>query len=608
MKSQLRGEMSARVLVAAVLALLATVGGVAWAQTNDPLDPAHNLALPCSSVRTPGSVPRAARNISHVANVCGFVGTDVEFQSRLANDGLHDYAFLGTMGEGMKIFDVTDPARPRSAGQYTDSGWQNDVQVRGDLVTVGFDPLTSGINPSLSACLHGKGASGGVDLLRLEFDKETARFTTHLRGCVSASPSGGAHNATIHPSGNWLAMVNPRGHGSVDVVDLRPSQPFRKYRIVQAASLGNAACAGAATGQCISNGRPGTWSPHDLHFSKDGRTMYVAAVGNDTVLVDVRNVLSGSVRTIGVAPNDSLPTGDVSANPQDVSISHQSDVTSDGDILVVTDERGGGTSETRCNTAPNGMIGGMHFWALERISGVAASVGASPSSPRRIGGWFYPNPTVLPDVLAAQLAAMGRVERACTIHVFRLGGNGTASPGSIQKGFDGVSSLPRRQAVSAHYGAGVWHIDFSRTRSDVDGVVESPFTSWGNTLGWNVMPGAETWSAKEYKGFIYAGDMVRGFDVYGFDECEDLACVDLVPALCGVGTGDLDRDGLVDELEDIFGWLADDPDSDGDGVRDGNEDSDDDGEHDEDEDDRTDGCAEDSDGDGEDDEDEDDDD
>jgi hypothetical protein len=363
---------------------------------------------------------------------------------------------------------------------------------------------------------------------------------------------------------------------------------------------------GAATGQCISNGRSGTWSPHDVHFSKDGRTMYVSAVGNDSVLVDVRNVLSGTVKTIGVAPNDSAPTGDVGSNPHDVSISHQSDVTSDGEILVVTDERGGGTSETRCNTEPNGMIGGMHFWALERISGVASTVGASPSSPKRMGGWFYPNPTVLPDVLATQLATMGRVERACTIHVFRLGGNGTASPGSIQKGYDGVSTLPKRQAVSAHYGAGVWHIDFSRPRSDTDGVVEAPFTTWGNTLGWNVMPGAETWSAKEYKGFIYAGDMTRGFDVYGFDECFGAQCVDLVPDLCRVGSGDLDGDGLADELEDLFGWAIDDPDSDRDGVRDGNEDSDGDGEDDEDEDDRTDTCGADSDGDGKHDEDEDD--
>lgn len=26
------------------------------------------------------------------------------------------------------------------------------------------------------------------------------------------------------------------------------------------------------------------------------------------------------------------------------------------------------------------------------------------------------------------------------------------------------------------------------------------------------MPGADTWSAKEYKGHVYAGDMTRGFD------------------------------------------------------------------------------------------------
>jgi hypothetical protein len=336
--------------------------------------------------------------------------------------------------------------------------------------------------------------------------------------------------------------------------------------------------------------------------------MYVAAIGNDTVLVDVRNVLSGSVSTIGVAPNDSPPPGDVGSNPQDVSISHQSDVTSDGAVLVVTDERGGGTSETRCNTQPNGMIGGMHFWALQRLSGVAASVGASPSGPKRIGGWFYPNPTLLPDPLTTALAGIGRLERACTIHVFRLGGNGSSSPGPAQRGFDGVSSLGKRETVSAHYGAGVWHIDLSRPASSTDGIAEAPFTTWGNTLGWNVMPGAETWSAKEYKGFIYAGDMARGFDVYGFDNCEGVACMNLVPALCGVANGDLDGDGLVNELEDIFGWLVDDPDSDGDGRRDGNEDSDDDGKHDEDEDDAGDRCAADSDGDGTHDEDEDDDD
>ena len=38
------------------------------------------------------------------------------------------------------------------------------------------------------------------------------------------------------------------------------------------------------------------------------------------------------------------------------------------------------------------------------------------------------------------------------------------------------------------------------------------------------MPGADTWSAKEYKGHVFAGDMLRGFDVYGFESCTALAC------------------------------------------------------------------------------------
>jgi hypothetical protein len=76
------------------------------------------------------------------------------------------------------------------------------------------------------------------------------------------------------------------------------------------------------------------------------------------------------------------------------------------------------------------------------------------------------------------------------------------------------------------------------------------------------------------------------------------------PPQCG---DDDDGDGLRDDAESLFGGLLGNPDSDADGVRDGNEDDDGDGEDDEDEDD--DECEDDDeDGDGEDDEDEDDDD
>lgn len=509
--------------------------GAAPVLADHALDPAHNLALPCEALSTPGLVPRSAKNIVHLANVCGFVGTDMEFQSRVDAQGkVRDFAFVGTMGAGTRIFDVTDPAHPVRVGGYFDPGWQNDVQVRGDLLVLGFDPLTASTAPTTSECLQaraletGQRASGGVDIVKLEFDPETGTFTTSLLGCVAGNPGGGAHNATIHPSGEWLAMVNPRTHGSVDVVDLRGT-PTLAFRIVQNATLGNSACTALEPpAQCVSNGLDGTWSPHDLSFSADGSTMYVAAVGNDTVIVDVTNVLVGAVSVVSVVPNDRDGDGNVANDRNDISISHQSDTSADGKVLVITDERGGGVSETRCNQSPNGTIGGMHFWALAPVDSAPETVDASPSIPRRIGAWFYPNPRLAVDVLDPILTGLGRTERGCTVHVFRNGGNGTAGPGPGSPDFDGVSRLPVRQLVTAHYGAGVWHLDFSGPPA-ADGTAEDPQTTWGNTLGWNVMPGADTWSAKEYKGFIYAGDMARGFDVYSFSQCEGLGCI-VVPA------------------------------------------------------------------------------
>ena len=205
----------------------------------------------------------------------------------------------------------------------------------------------------------------------------------------------------------------------------------------------------------------GLWQPHDVHFSRDGRTMYVAAI-NSTFVVDVRSVLAGSVRTIAVIPNATQPGG--GANSHNISISHQADVTPDGKILVITDESGGGTSNTSCNEDAAGVIGGMHFWALAQIKGVAASKGASPSSPKRLGAYFNPNPTRLPDLLAGVIGALPRAERGCTVHVFRIGGNGSSSPGPAAAGLDGVSSLSDRQLVTAWYGAGVWRVDFSARR------------------------------------------------------------------------------------------------------------------------------------------------
>jgi hypothetical protein len=112
------------------------------------------------------------------------------------------------------------------------------------------------------------------------------------------------------------------------------------------------------------------------------------------------------------------------------------------------------------------------------------------------------------------IGTLPRAERGCTVHVFRIGGNGSSSPGEAQSGLGGVSSLSNRELVTAWYGGGVWWVDFSSAPSSTDAIAEDRRTTWGNTKGWCVMPGADTWSAKEYKGHVYTGDMLRGFDVF----------------------------------------------------------------------------------------------
>ena len=484
-------------------------------------DPAHNTPLPCEAISTPGLVPRSARNLTHLANVCGFVGTDLEFQSRRAADGsTHDYVFVGTMGAGLRIFDISDPAHPVMAGRYTDPGWQNDVQVRGDTAVVSFDPFVVG--PHVSECLRAKQPTairhGGSDIIRLTFDPATATFTTALVDCyLVQTTNNGAHNATLHPSGEWLAIDTTQT--GVEVVDLR-STPLTMVRKIPASVTGSA---------------------HDTSFSADGNTMYAASTGHGTYLVDVSRIFDRDATTISVIPNTTEPGG--RDNPHNLTVSHQADVSSDGRVLVFTDENGGGLSNTDCNTDSNGAIGGMHFWNV-----------STPSAPTRLGTWVYPNPGLVVDPLEPALANTGRrTERACTIHVFRNGGNGSVGPGPIQGGFDGVSSLPATQAVSAHYGAGVWWIDFSLAPSAADGIAESQFTDWGNTRGWNVMPGAETWSAKEYKGYIYAGDMTRGLDVFAFSSCADASCVAIPVNTAGRASGGGRTEGELAEFTILSG-------------------------------------------------------
>ena len=127
---------------AVALALVLTLASAGVAAADDELDPIRNVPIPCDNIPAVGTPSRTELNLVHIGNKCGLIGTDIEFQSRRdASKRVRDYAFVGSMGRGMRIFDVTDPANILDAGGYLVQGWQNEVQVRGDVAIVTFDGL-----------------------------------------------------------------------------------------------------------------------------------------------------------------------------------------------------------------------------------------------------------------------------------------------------------------------------------------------------------------------------------------------------------------------------------------------------------------------------------
>jgi uncharacterized repeat protein (TIGR01451 family) len=584
----LRGWARLVVVGAILLGLAVPIGALGQVIDEHELDPIRNIPLSCESIGSPGQVTtRSERNnLVHIANRCGLVGTDIEFQSRRDAEGnLHDYAFVGTIGGGLQIYDITHPLQPGyplHVGTFNDTAYQGDVQVRGNRATITVDTGTS-----TSLCLTGQN-NEGVDILRLNYDEDNAalgvpaldHFFPALVTCVANEP-GGAHTNTLHPSGKWLAISNPSDY-SVDVIDLgkldatctstEPCDKLHTYRLADErfnepgtcpAPNGGAPCiivrrppsqALGSSNSNVPNGSEtfaeceneppqsacGLFRPHDIFFSQDGKTMYVAAL-NSTFITNVSNVLNGGFSTRSIIPNIACPNkgfgGCGSSNAQglnnvhNLELSHQSDTTADGKILVISDERGGGVTNTGCNTDtdPNtqtdSVIGGLHFWAL-RPMGHPRSQGATPANPKRLGAYFNPNPLIGPDELQDEIDALEldpenlfpHTERACTVHVFRIGGNGSSSPGPALAGYDGVSRLGPRVLSTGYYGAGLWELNIAAptrfNNTDGHGTPEEPRSTWANTRRWNIQAGAEAWSGKEYKGFHYTGDMLRGFDVF----------------------------------------------------------------------------------------------
>ena len=427
------------------------------------------------------------------------------------------------MGGGLRIFDITEPGAA-DGGRRATRIPAGRTTSRSGATSRSSASTRSRSTPKTSACLAQKGGERRRRHRPAVLRRRDGTFTTASSGASPTSPGRRRPQLDDPPERRVARDDQPARDGSIDIVDLRTGRrgtrlPLRPERQPRRARRAPAA---AVTFTCMSNGRAGNLEParppllegrqDDVHGRRRqrhrDRRREQRAQREDAPS-------SASPRTRRSTPSTTRTT---SRSPTSRTSR------ADGKLLVVTDERGGGLTQTSCNEDPNGIIGGAHFWAIAPIAGSACDGERVAREPGEASGSGSTRTRACSSIRSSPCSpAIGRAERACTIHVFRIGGNGSLV---ARRGLSGLRRrvAPARSASSSPPttapASGGSTSRARRARSD--GIAEDGRSTWGNTRGWNVMPGAETWSAKEYKGYIYAGDMGRGFDVYSFTSCDGL--------------------------------------------------------------------------------------
>ena len=204
-------------------------------------------------------------------------------------------------------------------------------------------------------------------------------------------------------------------------------------------------------------------SIHDswVDHRPDGRTLLYAASIGATDVIDVTR------------PSEPVHLQRL-VDPE-VTISHQAEPSFDRDTLVVTDEFRGGQDAPACGQTAEatesplppvpsagdpGDVGAIHFYALGGDGRVLGGVDG------KLGTFNLP----------AQ-----QNEGGCTVHVF-------------------WQAPAQDRLVTAWYGRGVRVVDFADPTAPRE-------------LGWYIPTGANMWAAKPHRGYIFTGDINRGFDV-----------------------------------------------------------------------------------------------
>ncbi len=293
--------------------------------TAAPSTSAQGPGTPSSSSLAPGQV-MTSDNVKHVANVprTAPLNGESDWNTDLAFQG--DYVFVGNFG-GFSIYDISDPAAPKTVSQVACPAQQNDVTVHGDLLILSVDEPRSGEGCDST---EDERAWEGLRIFDIS-DKKSPKYVS------SVATDCGSHTHTMVPKDDKLyvyvsapgpepdSATCPSPHKLLQIVEVPVSDP-KSARVVATPDIP------------IESGPEGVGGCHDITAYPE-KNLAAGACFGDGVLLDIADP---------VKPKLLQQISD----PENFQIWHSATFNNDATKVLFTDELGGGGAPTCDSDTP----------------------------------------------------------------------------------------------------------------------------------------------------------------------------------------------------------------------------------------------------------------
>jgi hypothetical protein len=408
-----------RALPASLVALLCSA---APALATHPA-PAFPLEAPVIAPTLEGT----GENVKLVANLDMGSAKEIELAG--------DYAYVTGL-EGLHIVDIANPLAPKQVSSIC-TGSFGDVGLNPEA-TIAIIAADGGGNE----CQVGPkgdqtGKTGGVAVVDIT-NKRAPKLLSYID-----APTG-AHTATLHRD---LVVIN------------NYDQNYRKAEIYSIA----VPTAPKKIGEWNVNGT----AFHDSWFDRrpDGKVLLYGASISASDVVDLTD--------------PTKPTSLQRIYDPEVGIQHELQINHKRDVLMLTDEYGGGAAGPACGKSPSADptylvpvvgapqdLGAIHFYKAT-ADGTFSNAGVD-----KLSTWNVP------------IQENNAPDNGCTAHVF-------------------WQAPDENRMTIAWYGRGLRILDYTDPSKPTE-------------IGHFIAENANMWSGKPHRGYIFSSDLNRGMDVYQF--------------------------------------------------------------------------------------------